>query len=194
MLTAVSTVAIAVGAEARALRTVPVETKRSGPGELFRYTVEVERGIRIDRREFARRVQRTLFDERSWSGTGAVAFKQVKRGGNTRLILARPDKVDRLCYPLQTNGTYSCSIGGLVVINHRRWVQAVDHWTSGRRNYRRMVVNHEVGHRIGHGHRPCGGWGERSPVMQQQSISLDGCRANWWPLKPELRATRRLSG
>jgi hypothetical protein len=154
---------LASGADARSLRTVPVETGRSGPGKLFSYKVEVERGMRIDRRAFAKRIQRTLFDERSWSGSGVVAFKQVERGGNTRVILARPDKVDRLCYPLPTNGTYSCSIGERVVINHRRWVRAVDHWTSSRRNYRRMVVNHEVGHRIGHGHRSCGGSGKKAP-------------------------------
>ena len=174
------------------LKTVPGESKRSGPGTLFDYVVKVERGIRIKRERFADTIQAILFSDRSWTGTGEVAFKRVRRGENTKIILAKPHTVDRLCAPLDTNGTYSCSIGERVVLNRRRWVRTVSHWPSSRRNYRRMLVNHEVGHRIGHGHRSCPGSRKKAFVMQQQSISLDGCRANWWPRKPELRATKRM--
>jgi hypothetical protein len=179
-------------AHAGSLKAVPGESKRSGPGTLFDYVVKVERGIRIKREQFADMVQEILFSDRSWTGTREVAFERVRRGANTKIILARPHTVDRLCAPLDTNGTYSCSIGERVVLNHRRWVRTVDHWTSSRPNYRRMLVNHEVGHRIGHGHRSCPGSDKKAFVMQQQSISLDGCRANWWPRKPELRATKRM--
>lgn len=203
MLTAACLVALATAAIAAAparageLETVPGESKRSGPGTLFEYVVKVERGIRIKRERFADTVQEILFSDRSWTGTREVAFKRVRgaadgRGEDTRIILAKPRTVNRLCAPLPTNGTYSCSIGSRVVLNRRRWVRTVDHWPSSRRNYRRMLVNHEVGHRIGHGHRSCSGPGEKAFVMQQQSIGLDGCRASWWPRKPELRATKRM--
>jgi Protein of unknown function (DUF3152) len=50
------------------------------------------------------------------------------------------------------------------------------------------VVNHEVGHWLGFGHSRCSGAGRLAPVMQQQSIGLEGCTFNPWPLPTE-RAT-----
>ena len=54
------------------------------------------------------------------------------------------------------------------------------------RDYRHMVVNHEMGHWLGSGHQYCGGIGQPAPVMQQQSIDLQGCAFNPWPLDWEL--------
>ncbi len=189
---AVAVVAPAPAAGAGALQRVPGDSPRSGPGTLFRYVVAVERSIRTDRQRFADQIQDILFDERSWTGTRRVAFRRVRRNPDTRIILARPDTVDRLCHPLPTNGTYSCRAGQKVVLNHHRWRRAVSHWPSSRASYRRMLLNHEVGHRIGHGHRSCPRPGAKAPVMQQQSSDLQGCRANWWPKRSELRATKRL--
>ena len=52
----------------------------------------------------------------------------------------------------------------------------------------RMVINHEVGHRLGHidNEMTCAGAGQAAPLMQEQSIFLDGCAINEYPLDSEL--------
>jgi len=83
---------------------------------------------------------------------------------------------------------YSCTNGGFVVINDDRWVNGSSHWAGPLDQYRAMVLNHELGHHLGLGHQFCGGG--PAPIMQQQSISLEGCAPNPWPLPWELAAVR----
>lgn len=158
---------------------------RVGTGKLFTYTVYVERGLGSPA-EFAQRVDEILADKRGWIRGGKVAFQRVPKDASTQVVLASPDTVDRLCAPLNTEGKVSCSVGTKVVINSVRWKVGVPHWTGTVKTYRQMVVNHEMGHRIGKGHGFCSGPGKRAPVMQQQTYGLQGCQANSWPLAGEL--------
>lgn len=156
---------------------------RSGP--LYQYAVYVQQGLGLHRARVARRIDVTLADARGWT-RGAVRFQRVAENANTDVLVAAPDTVDMLCAPLSTLGEVSCCQGRKVVINVRRWKGAVPHWTGSVTSYRQMLINHEVGHRIGMGHRYCGGAGQQAPVMQQQTYGLQGCRANQWPLEHEL--------
>lgn len=86
---------------------------------------------------------------------------------------------------------YSCRVGNNVIINDDRWNSGTDVWMSGGGDlarYRTMVINHEVGHRLGHidNEMTCAGAGQAAPLMQEQSIFLDGCAINEYPLDSEL--------
>jgi hypothetical protein len=166
------------------LVVVPGKSTRSGRGPLRRYYVEVEAGIRIDRRWFARRVHQILADRRSWGGTGRVSFQRVglNRTAHFRVALVTPSTTNRLCYPYITGGIYSCANGGRAVLNLMRWRRGADAYRRNLRGYRIYLVNHEVGHLLGHGHRYCPRAGARAPVMMQQTKGVGSCRANPWPL------------
>ncbi|MBF8194695.1 DUF3152 domain-containing protein [Nonomuraea sp. K274] len=156
---------------------------RPGQGEVVRYVVEVERGLPFDAREFAAEVHRTLNDVRGWARFQRVDHGEVR----VRVALSSPDLTVRQCRPLDTGGELSCWNGTRSVINARRWAKGVPQYEGDLAAYRQYVISHEVGHALGHHHRPCPGRGRLAPVMTQQSKSLGRCRPNPWPFPDRKR-------
>lgn len=153
------------------------------------YDVATRGALTASVAEFKTLVNQTLNDARGWARMN-VRFVEVASGGQFSLILATADQVGAVpgC-----GADYSCRSGRSVLINQDRWLGATTSWNQAGgslRDYRHMVVNHEVGHWLGHGHSQCGGAGQPAPVMQQQSISLQGCSFNPWPLDSELTSTQ----
>jgi len=138
--------------------------------------------------EFAAQVKDTLNDNRGWVRAG-YGFARVNTGGDFTLVLIQAELLNNIpgC-----DSNWSCRSGRNVYINEDRWNGGTTAWNNaggGLRDYRHMVLNHEVGHWLGHGHYNCSdGEGGKAPVMQQQSISLQGCKFNPWPLQFEIAA------
>ncbi|WP_137770221.1 DUF3152 domain-containing protein [Brachybacterium sp. SGAir0954] len=151
-------------------------------GNVRSYLLRVEDGIDLEAGEVAGVVAEVLADERGWEPLEHVAFRQVTEPAEAdfTISLASPPTVDELCAPARTNGLWSCRIGEEVVLNADRWTLMTPVFDD-LGEYRAYMVNHEVGHFLGHGHETCGGEGEAAPVMLQQSMDLGGCRANPWP-------------
>ena len=151
---------------------------------VYRYRVQVEDGIALEPAEAAAEIHGILGHPRGWTNDGRSAFELVA-GGRTELTvkIATPGTVDRLCgqYGLDTQGEVNCRIGDDVVVNLRRWVEGSPQFDGPIEEYRALVINHEVGHRLGHGHAGCPGKGRPAPAMMQQIKGLDGCVANAWP-------------
>ncbi|NUR79662.1 MAG: DUF3152 domain-containing protein [Dermatophilaceae bacterium] len=169
---------------------MPASALRPEPsgGRTVRYTVEVEGGTDIPGQEFAATVGTVLTDPRGWQTKDGVRFVDVPpaeaaKGApvDLRITLASPDTTDRLCAPLETRGEVSCHNGERVVLNLRRWVLGAEAYGSDVAAYRTYLVNHEVGHGIGHPHEYCGGKGQVAPVMMQQTYGLKGCTPWPWP-------------
>ena len=115
------------------------------------------------------------------SPAGSLSFARTDGDGELRVLLASPATVDDLCAPLETEGQVSCGTYGRAVLNLRRWVLATQEYAADKAAYRQYLVNHEVGHALGHNHERCPGTGLPAPVMQQQTLGLDGCVQNSWP-------------
>ncbi|WP_430542016.1 DUF3152 domain-containing protein [Streptomyces roseofulvus] len=170
---------------------VPGLDKAPGAGQKYRYRVDVEKGLGLDARLFARAVQQTLNDKRSWAGQGAMTFERISSGEPDFVItLASPGTTGKWCAKSGLDTTVdnvSCDSASTerVMINAFRWAQGSE--TFGPKAmlaYRQMLINHEVGHRLGHNHVSCRTPGALAPVMQQQtkSLEIDGipCRPNPW--------------
>jgi len=152
-------------------------------GQLLRYRVKVEKDIKgVPPAAFAQAVGATLADPRGWTAGGQWRFQQVgaDRNADFTIFLATPDTRDALCADTP-DGYTSCRNGANVVLNVARWVKGAPPFRASLTTYRQYMVNHEVGHRLGHGHERCPGPGKPAPVMQQQTLGLQGCVANAWP-------------
>lgn len=135
---------------------------------------------------FAAAAASNYADPRGWTLGGSVAFRRVASGGDFTLWLAAAGRVPGFGSPCDS--TYSCRVGRNVIINETRWLTASPSWNAtgaSLADYRHLVLNHETGHWLGFGHGFCGGPGQLAPVMQQQSISMQGCRPNAWPTATE---------
>lgn len=159
------------------------------PGRVVRYTVEVEGGLERIAQDFPAAVRTDLTDLRGWQKRDGVRFVHVTpaqrakgAGTDIRIILASPRLVDKVCAPLRTNGRLSCHDGGKVMLNAWRWVHGAETYGNDLATYRIYLVNHEVGHSIGHGHASCPRPGAQSPVMLQQTLRLEGCRPYPYPV------------
>ncbi|MFG3159559.1 DUF3152 domain-containing protein [Streptomyces sp. NPDC048232] len=153
-------------------------------GRVRRYKVLVEEGIDVRPSAAAAEIAGVLADRRGWTRDGATSFRLVGTGSYDFVVkIATPGTVDRICGAagLRTRGEVNCSVGTDVVVNLKRWVLGSPEFDGPIHEYRALIVNHEVGHRIGHGHETCPGAGRPAPAMMQQIKGLKGCVANAWP-------------
>jgi hypothetical protein len=111
-------------------------------------------------------------------------FQRVSSGSyNVKILLATPNTTDRLCgsVGLNTLNQYSCRYGNTMVINLRRWLKGAPGFAMSLDGYHIMVIDHEMGHRLGFDHMLCPGSGKPAPVMQEETVDLAGCVPNPYP-------------
>ncbi len=158
--------------------------------QTVRYSVATKGTITADVATFKKQVQESFDDKRGWTRLG-VKFEQVESGGSFTVVLAEASQVPSYGFPCDTE--YNCNVGDYVVVNQDRWLYATQPWNAAGgniRDYRHLIINHETGHWLGHGHIACTAAGQAAPVMDQQSINLHGCKFNSWPLDSEIWSTR----
>ncbi|WP_236573775.1 DUF3152 domain-containing protein [Streptomyces sp. GS7] len=168
------------------------DARAPGRGKVLRYRVDVEDGLPLDGALFAEAVHKTLNDDRSWAHGGQRTFQRVASGDADFVIsLASPGTTAKWCAKSgldTTEDNVSCDSAATdrVMINAYRWAQGAKTYGPDKMlAYRQMLINHEVGHRLGHNHEVCPRQGALAPVMMQQTkfLTTDGvtCRPNSWP-------------
>jgi len=171
--------------------TIPGTSGVIGTGaNLYKFSIEVENGLAgVDLNAFANTVMATLSDPHSWTADHKVSLERVDRGPvDFHVTLVSSMTVRSLCgydIPVETS-CFAADHDNRVVLNVARWVRGDAAYIADLANYHRYMINHEVGHALGHGHifecLPNG----LAPVMMQQTITLKShsgpmCEANPWP-------------
>ena len=177
-------------------KVVVNQSEERGNGEMvtgtgrktFTYRVEVWGTVLAEVSDFKARVAETLADARGWVRAG-LSFHEVS--GSADLVIALSDAAHLDATP-GCSGELSCTTwSNQVIINDLRWrggTTASNAAGMSQRDYQHMVVNHEVGHWLGHyAHVESCPNGGPAPIMLQQSTGLRGCDSfNAWPLDSEL--------
>ena len=147
----------------------------------FSLKIDSNLGLKVDC--IGNLITSILNDTRGWVKVTEKEFQLVEGTEKEfEFIFASPEKTDELCYPLETNGIYSCRNEDQIIINFFRWVNGAIDFGSDLETYRLYLINHEVGHILGWGHVGCPKEGALAPVMMQQSKSTMGCRPYGWPI------------
>ncbi|MEU1181171.1 DUF3152 domain-containing protein [Streptomyces sp. NPDC005820] len=157
---------------------------RVGKGKPLTYRVEVETGLDLSTADVAEQVEDILADPRGWTADGVSAFQRVSSGTTDFVVkVATPATVDKICLEggLDTHGDFNCNVFGNVMVNLERWELATPVYAADVPSYRALIINHEVGHFLKHGHVGCPGAGKPAPAMMQQIKGMNGCVPNVWP-------------
>ncbi|MBW6432765.1 DUF3152 domain-containing protein [Actinoplanes hulinensis] len=161
-------------------------------GPVRRFKVAVEKGSGEDVPAFAAQVVATLSDERGWTGSGRLRMQMVDGAekADFTVYLATRETAELMCERGGTNIRIggvpftSCRATGKVILNLDRWRESARPYLESGADlaaYRQYVINHEVGHELGHRHEGCPKAGGPAPVMVQQTLTLRGCKPYSWP-------------
>jgi Protein of unknown function (DUF3152) len=177
------------------LKAQPITFKFAEPNAKIRRYCVAARGVsEAVLPEYKHKLAAVYADPRGW-GQGGVALVYVESGCDYTAWLSAPGSMTS--FGGVCDSYYSCRSGRNVVVNFDRWMGATDPWNAAGgslEDYRVMVINHETGHWLGFGHLNCPGPGQLAPVMQQQSISLQGCKFNPWPVAGEIGTLKQSLG
>lgn len=126
---------------------------------------------------FTRCIDKTLNDVDSWDGITFVHDEEnpditIRLSSSSEIMDERTNKeveTDIYGNPTELSVTFYTERPVKVLINANNYINGVPISKLGKKEYRKYVINHEVGHALGYGHLPCDESTRICPVMYQMT-------------------------
>lgn len=121
--------------------------------------------------------------QKGWASWGVFFFMTDNlQRADIHMFLSSPERLTAL-YPTAEMADWSITRGDIypvrIDLNLKNWMQKNYHETV--EDYRRYVLNHEIGHALGFAHDDCPGAGRPACIMMQQTHGVKGCLPSAWP-------------
>lgn len=169
--------------------TTEIKIREISGQKVVYYTIKQLGTVETNLEDFREKVKETLNDPRGWTRLGLKFMETTDDQSDLDIYIADPNCLD----PIENCGyELSCTTWhNQIYLNDTRWregTQTSQQNNFSQRDYQRMVLNHEMGHWLGHyEHTQSCPNGGPAPIMLQQSTGLRGCDSmNAWPLDNEL--------
>jgi len=160
-----------------------VDNVNTRDSKKINYALKIQSEINLDPLCMKNLLFLILNNEKGWTNITGKGFQLTSvEDSDFVFIFATPEKTDELCYPLETNGIYSCRNETEIIINNFRWKEGAVDFGRDIETYRLYLINHETGHLLGWAHKECPKEGAIAPVMMQQSKGTNGCLPYGWPV------------
>ncbi len=160
-----------------------VDNVNTRDSKKINYALKIQSEINLDPLCMKNLLFLILNNEKGWTNVTGKGFQLTSvEDSDFVFIFATPEKTDELCYPLETNGIYSCRNESEIIINNFRWKEGAADFGRDIETYRLYLINHETGHLLGWQHKECPKEGAIAPVMMQQSKGTNGCLPYGWPV------------
>lgn len=145
------------------------------------YTVlfDTHASAKTSKQMFAALAAPLLLHPLGWTKFAQYKFRVVQQLPADIVITLTPQSAMDAMFPNFKHERLSvCNMQTRAIhINEARWLREYDDDRSGLElpAYRAYVIQHEVGHALGFEHEACGGSGQKTPVMLQQTKGTGGC-------------------
>jgi hypothetical protein len=152
----------------------------------YSYTVEFSNSLSLKKNKIINKIQDVLTNKKGWSKLGYnFNFMDVNTNPHFCIKIVPESTIVRIC---KFKGL-SCadSNTNTIYININLWRKGSSKSKLNLEDYRTYLINHEVGHILGKQHIDKNTLKPRTkaPVMIQQTLGINDCIPNCWPLNWE---------
>ena len=156
--------------------------KGGGVNKNLTYKFENNHNINYNHENFIDEVNNILNEKKGWNKYN-YTFTEKHNGKTDFIIILTPMNIIKSKFPQNISWTvFKPNNIPIIYINEYRWKHGSNKINVKIEEYRKYLINHEVGHVLGFDHETCNiNKSKKAPVMMQQTLGIGQCEFNPYP-------------